>query len=156
MTSITIPVPPLRERTDELPLISQQLLEAHNRDQNRQVTGFAAEVLEAFRKYNWPGNVAELRSVIEEARAASKSSTIQASDLPYWFRAGIDAQAFGPSAAPQPRPLAPYLAEVETEQIRRALEQARNNKSLAAELLGLTRARLYRRMEALGIEDRAK
>lgn len=153
MTSITIRVPPLRQRTDELPLIAQQLLEAHNRDQNRQVSGFAPEVLDAFHKYNWPGNVAELRSVIEEARESSNSSTVQSPDLPYWFRAGVDAQALGPSVAPQPRPLAPYLAEVESEQIRWALEQARNNKSLAAELLGLTRARLYRRMEALGIED---
>jgi DNA-binding NtrC family response regulator len=155
LTLITIPVPPLRRRTDELPLIAQQLLEAQNRDQERQVTGLAADVLEAFRNYNWPGNIDELRSVIEEARAAAASSSIQARDLPYWFRAGVDAQTLGPSPAPQPRPLGPYLAEVEAEQIRWALGEAKHNKSQAAELLGLTRARLYRRMEALGIEERA-
>lgn len=153
LTSITIEIPPLRDRGEELPLLAQQLLEALNRDQERQVSGFAGDVLQAFREYNWPGNVDELRSVVEESRSASASATIQSRDLPYWFRAGVDAQALGPSLAPKPRPLAPYLAEVEAEQIRWALDQARNNKSLAADLLGLTRARLYRRMEALGIED---
>jgi PAS domain S-box-containing protein len=153
LTSITIDIPPLRERADELPLLAQQLLETLNRDQERQVSGFAADVLLAFREYRWPGNVDELRSVVEEARSAATSATIQSRDLPFWFRAGVDAQTLGPSLAPQPRPLAPYLAEVEAEQIRWALDQARNNKSLAADLLGLTRARLYRRMEALGIED---
>lgn len=153
LTLITIAVPPLRLRSDELPLIAQQLLEAQNRDQERQVTGLADDVLDAFRNYNWPGNIDELRSVIEEARSTAASATIQSRDLPYWFRAGVDAQTLGPAPGPQPRPLEPYLAEVEAEQIRWALGEAKNNKSLAAELLGLTRARLYRRMETLGIEE---
>lgn len=153
LTQLTIAVPPLRQRLDDLPLLAQQFLEAQNRDQERQFSGFAPDALSAIRHYNWPGNADELRSVVDEARAAATGTTLQSRDLPYWFRAGVDAQSLGPVSAPRPRPLEPCLAEFEAALIRQALAEAKNNKSHAAELLGLTRPRLYRRMQALGIDD---
>jgi len=153
LTPLSIELPPLRRRGEDLPLLAQHFLEAMNPGSDKQVTGLAEGVLEKFREYNWPGNLDELAAVLEEARTACRGSTIGLGDLPFRFRSGLDAQAVAPSATFSPEPLEEYLARIEAEQIRRALKQSRQNKSKAAELLGVTRARLYRRMEALGIDD---
>lgn len=154
LTPLTIDIPPLRSRPDDLPLLAQHLLESQNRGSEQQIGGFSDEVWEQFRRYNWPGNVEELAAVIAEARAVCTGPLIGTKDLPFRFRTGTDAQTVGPVRRRKPVPLEPFLAQVEREQIELALAESRQNKSKAAELLGLTRARLYRRMEALGIEDR--
>jgi DNA-binding NtrC family response regulator len=153
VTQLTIEVPPLRERREDLPLLAQQLAEQHNRGDERQVGGFTPDVLEQFARYNWPGNVAELAAVVAEARAASAGALITPQDLSFRFRTGMDAQAIGPPVEERPIDLEAALAEVEREHILRALQQAKNNKSQAAALLGLTRPKLYRRMEVLGMVE---
>jgi DNA-binding NtrC family response regulator len=153
VTELTIDVPSLHQRREDLPLLAQQLLEQQNRGGERQVGGFTPDVLEQFARYNWPGNVAELAAVVAEARAAGAGALITPQDLPFRFRTGIDAQAIGPAVEARPIDLEAALAEVEREHILRALQQAKNNKSQAAALLGLTRPKLYRRMEVLGLVD---
>lgn len=153
LSALHVELPPLRRRGDDLPLLAQSILEKCNRGSETQIGGFSDQVWHQFREYNWPGNLDELTAVIQEARAAGTGTQIQVQDLPFRFRAGLDGQAVGPSLAPRAMPLEPLLTKVETEQIQLALEQSRHNKSKAAQLLGITRARLYRRMQALGIED---
>jgi len=153
LTILTIPLPPLRRRQDDLQLLAQSLLEAGNQTEEKQVGGFAEDVWQQFREYNWPGNIDELSAVIREARAACTGPLIQQKDLPFRFRTGLDAQAVGPPVRPRIVPLEQLLARVEIEQIQYALEQSGGNKSQAAQLLGLTRPRLYRRMKTLGIAD---
>lgn len=154
LTPLRIELPPLRQREDDLLPLAQWLLERSNRGEARQIGGFADGVLEQFRRYNWPGNVAELAAVIGECRQSATGTLIAEGDLPFRFRSGRDAQSVGPPVRRKPVPLEPLLAQVEKEQIEVALEESRYNKSQAAKLLGLTRTRLYRRMESLGIEDR--
>lgn len=154
LTPIQIEIPPLRSRQEDLAPLAQSILEDLNRGDERQVGGFADDVWEQFRTYHWPGNVDELVSVVVESRGKSTDGMIRARDLPFRFRAGQDAQAVGPPVTTSVAPLEPLLVQVETDEIRRALEKARNNKTKAAELLGITRPRLYRRMQTLGIEDR--
>lgn len=154
VSALTIELPPLSARTDDLPPLAQHFLEARNRGAERQIGGIDEAVWKKLREYNWPGNLDELALVIAEAAEACSGATLTAADLPFRFRTGLDAQASGPARTPRPTPLEPYLQETEREQIRRALEQAKYNKSKASELLGISRPRLYRRMEALGIEDR--
>jgi DNA-binding NtrC family response regulator len=153
LTPLQIQMPALRQRSEDLSMLAQHFLENLNRSDDNQIGGFADDVWEQFQRYNWPGNLNELVTVIEEAREVCTSEMIRVKDLPYRFRTGLDAQSVGPTLAPKPVPLEPLLARIEKEHIERALQQSRQNKSKAAELLGLTRARLYRRMEALGIED---
>ena len=153
LTPLCIRLPPLRRRPEDLSLLAQHFLEGLNRGDEKQVGGFAEDVWKLFRQYNWPGNLDELSIVVEEARAACSGDVVRANDLPFRFRTGLDAQSVGPILAPKPAPLAPLLAKVEKDHIESVMGQCRQNKSKAAELLGLTRARLYRRMEALGIED---
>lgn len=154
ITAVSVEIPPLRERTDDLPLLAQSLLEELNRGDERQIGGFAENTWELLREYNWPGNIGELRTVIAEARTSCIDTLIRPEDLPFRFRTGLGAQAVAPQVVARAAPLEELLARVEREQIERALAETRQNKSKAAEILGLTRPKLYRRMEALGIEDR--
>ena len=153
VTPLCIAVPPLRQRMDDLRFLAQYLLEELNRGEARQFNGFADDVWEKFVEYNWPGNVGELLAVIREARAQCNEPLIRSKDLPFRFRTGLDAQSVGPAYRPPVAPLEPLLEQTEREQIERALKQSRHNKSRAAQLLGMTRPRLYRRMEILGIPD---
>lgn len=153
LTTLVIEVPPLRERLEDLELLAQYFLEELNRHAPQQVGGFKDDVWRQFHRYSWPGNVAELRAVITEARGACTATLIADEHLPFRFRAGVGSQAIGPTIRPRPEPLDPLLERVEREQIELALTECRQNKARAADLLGITRPRLYRRMELLGITD---
>lgn len=159
VSTLTITLPPLRERGDDLQLLAQHFLEEVNRDKvgskSKQVAGFDDAVWPSFLRYNWPGNLDELAAVIREAHATCPTTLIRLGDLPFRFRTALEAQELPPAASevwPE-TPLDPLLTKVETRLITLALERSKYNKSRAAELLGINRARLYRRMEQLGIED---
>lgn len=154
LTAIRIELPPLRNRGDDLGLLAQAFLEDLNRGEERQVGGFSDDVFRQFQEYNWPGNLDELAQVVSEARDACTGDLIQVRDLPFRFRTGLDAQSVGPAVEPLPKPLTEMLEQVEADHIRAVLEQTRYNKTKAAELLGIPRPRLYRRMQTLGIDDR--
>lgn len=153
LSALHIALPPLRNRPDDLEPLGQHFLEELNRGREEQVGEISEAVWEQFRTYQWPGNLAELQTVIAEARENCRGTVIEISHLPFRFRTGLDAQSVGPPVKPLAEPLADYLATVEAERIRDVLEQVRHNKTLAAKTLGMTRTRLYRRMESLGIED---
>jgi DNA-binding NtrC family response regulator len=153
LTSLVIEIPPLRERMDDLESVAQYFVEELNRDAESQVGGFADDVWRQFRRYNWPGNLTELRHVIAESRSQCSGPTIRPEHLPFRFRTGVTAQSMEPAQRPRIVPLDQLLEQVEREQIERAMVEARQNKARAAELLGITRPRLYRRMEQLGIFD---
>ena len=153
LTPLEISLPPLRLRREDVVPLAQHFLEALNRGEQRQVGGFADAVWQQFAEYNWPGNIDELAAVVSEARAACTEPLIRVEDLPFRFRTGLGAQSVGPAIQAKPMPLDPLLTQVETEQIQLALQRCRYNKSKAAKLLGITRQRLHRRMQTLGIED---
>lgn len=154
LTTLVIELPPLAERQDDLPVLAQHFLEEHNRRHPKQLTGFAADVWPVFSRYQWPGNLDELRRVIQEASAVAADVIVKLADLPFRFRTALQAQDTPPTSAARPLPLDDMLTRVETNAIQIALERSRYNKTKAAEMLGVNRARLYRRMEQLGIEDR--
>lgn len=151
ITTLQVQIPPLRERQEDLELLAQHFLENENRYQQKQVSGFAPGVLSLFHDYFWPANLDELLQIIQAAFQATPETTITRDSLPLRLMTGMDARSLGPAPPPLIRPLEQTLQEVETEQILQALEQAKQNRTEAARLLGLTRAKLYRRIEALGI-----
>ena len=153
LTSLTIFVPALRDRMEDMEPLAQFFLEELNRGDSRQINGFHEDVWQQFRRYHWPGNVNELRAVVTAARRECAGPLIEASHLPFGFRIGVNRQTIGPGTRRRSVPLDPLLLRVEREQIELALAEARHNKAKAAELLGITRPRLYRRMEILGIVD---
>lgn len=151
LTVQVMEVPRLADRPDDILPLAQYFLLEQNRGADRQLTGFDAEAVEALRRYRWPSNVAELKSVVETAGSGSAGPLVTAADFPLAFRSGQDAQRFGPASMPVVRPLETVLEDVEREQIQAALQASRQNLTKAAEMLGLSRPKLYRRLEALGL-----
>lgn len=151
LTTQTIHVPPLRERGDDLPLLAQFFLEETNRQTGKQVGGFDEQIWPPFTQYRWPGNLDELAAVVREAHDKSVEPLIRLSDLPFRFRTALDAQSL-PPVEEEPLPLDSLLTELETRLITQALARTKNNKSKAAELLGIHRARLINRIKQLGLD----
>jgi len=153
ISPLSIEVPPLRERDADLPILAQGFLEDVNRQEEKQLAGFDGGVWPLFARYRWPGNLDELLAVVREAHARAADALIRVHDLPFRFRTALDSQESAPPPAPPPLPLDEMLTKVETRLIRLALERCRNNKSKAAEMLGIHRARLIRRVEQLRLGD---
>jgi DNA-binding NtrC family response regulator len=154
LSPLTIELPPLRERPDDLPLLAQHFLEDINRHGEKQVTGFAEETLRLLAEYRWPGNLDELGGIVREAHAAVMGSNVEPGDLPFRFRTRLAAQNSPPPVKPvRLPPLDTLLEQFERNILQDALEQAGFNKTRAAEHLGINRPRLYRRMQQLGIVD---
>ncbi|QDV53914.1 sigma 54-interacting transcriptional regulator [Gimesia fumaroli] len=151
ITTMEIEIPPLRERREDLELLAQHFLENENRYQQKQVSGFAPGVLSLFLDYFWPANLDELSRIIQAAFRATSETLITRESLPLRFNTGMDARSLGPALSPTMQTLEEKLRQVEEEQINHALALSKNNRTEAAKLLGLTRAKLYRRMDALDI-----
>jgi DNA-binding NtrC family response regulator len=155
LTALVVRLRPLRERREELPILAQHMLERANQRGGAQKDGFSPEALAVLSGYDWPGNLHELARVIDHARGAHRSdqTCVDVHDLPASIRGNLGG-AYIPPPAPIPiKPLDELLTEVEQRAIERALAQARGKKSRAADLLGISRPRLYRRIKELNVPD---
>ncbi len=151
LSTMTIELPPLVRRREDLPLLAQLFLEEANAREAKQVGGFTPEALDKLDGYPWPGNVDELVQVVAESHHRAEGPEIGVSDLPQRLHLAAEAAAH-PQRPPQTIILDEFLARVERELIERAMRQAKGNKARAARLLGMTRPRLYRRLVQLGLE----
>jgi transcriptional regulator with PAS, ATPase and Fis domain len=150
VSTITIQLPRLVDRLDDLPILAQFFLEAANRGSSKQIGSMRPEALDLLALYGWPRELDELSEVITAAHREAATHTIGPADLP----AVVHHAAKAAALLRRPREqivLNDLLTTIEKEAIVRALAQSGGNKSEAAELLGLTRPRLYRRMEQLGL-----
>lgn len=153
LTRCVIETTPLRRRLEELPMLAQHLLERANAVGRHRRAGLSDESIEILKAYDWPGNLAELKRVIDDAHAGASGSVIEPKDLPAAIQGHLAGAYLPPPIPFLSEPLDDHLATIERGLIERALKTARGNKSKAAELLGLTRPRLYRRMSELGLAD---
>jgi PAS domain S-box-containing protein len=155
MTVLVLRLQPLRERRDELPSLAQHFLERINQRGGAQRSGFAPRAIEALTSYDWPGNLPELARVIEHAhtRASAADHLIAAEDLPATIRGNLGGAYNPPAPSSTIKPLDELLTEIERRVIETALRQSRSNKSRAAEILGISRPRLYRRIKELNLPD---
>ncbi len=142
---IEIMVPPLRERLDDIPLLVEHFIEQMRHHAGRRLTGIAPAGLELLTRHSWPGNVRELRNVIERAIVLGGSSTIEPSDLNLSPLAADpkDAPAAASSSEFQPVP----LAELEQAHVMAMLHHTEGNKTRAAQLLGIERSTLDRKLK---------
>jgi DNA-binding NtrC family response regulator len=152
-TALVIRLRPLRDRADEITLLAQHFLERTNFRHERRVIGFDASAIDVLCAYDWPGNLRELARVIEAAHERATGDLIRGNDLPAGIRGNLGA-AYTPPPLPSPvTPLDSLLTQLERRLIEQALGRARQNKSRAAELLDISRPRLYRRIKELNIPD---
>jgi DNA-binding NtrC family response regulator len=139
LNTVEIRLPPLRERTDDIPALAVHFLGRHAARYGKHVQGFAPDALDALLRHPWPGNVRELDHAVERAVLLAEGSEVRPGDL------GLAAEA----ADAVTRLERMTLADAEQYLIRRALERADGNVSEAAAILGLSRSALYRRLEKL-------
>jgi DNA-binding NtrC family response regulator len=147
---ITIDLPPLANRLEDLPVLAQYFLEACNHGSGKQVGSFQSDALDLLALYNWPGQLDQLREAVTAAHRAAGSHEISAIDLPTIVHHASGA-AKRIRREPERIVLDELLATIEKEAIVRALARTDGNKSEAAVLLGMTRPRLYRRLVQLGL-----
>jgi len=139
-----VQLPPLRDRRSDLPLLVRTLLRELRARTGVDVASVGDDALGRMLDYEWPGNVRELRNALEAALVRAQGDVLRAEHLPPEIRtAGASSSADGTEKS---------SADDEAERIRAALEQTGDNRSEAAELLGISRATLYRRLDEYGIE----
>jgi transcriptional regulator with GAF, ATPase, and Fis domain len=152
-----IRLPPLRERPEDIPPMLEAFVEEIGRQVGRPAAGVSRDARDKLLAYPWPGNVRELRNAVERAVILAEGGLITSEHLPMTIghpgRPGSAANA-QPSSNGNGGAFPPGgidLEEVERDYVRKALEQAGNNRSRAARLLGLTRSQLYSRLEKYGL-----
>jgi two-component system nitrogen regulation response regulator NtrX len=142
-------VPPLRERKRDIPPLAREFLAEFGRQYGRPRMDIGEDALEALERYHWPGNVRELKNVIERVLILNpRALRVERKHLPSLARKTAARAAEEFSTLQQARDA------YEREYIQKKIEEARGNISRAAELLGLERSHLYRKMKALGIAVR--
>lgn len=151
---ISIRVPPLRERREDIPLLVDHYLKRYSRQYEKTIEGLQPEVLDALTNYSWPGNVRELKNSLARAVILSKGPRLALEDFPE--KVLNDAQKAPPSSNAgeligQFPEQGVKIKDMETELIRKTLLKCEGNKSLAAKLLGISRKALYEKMERYGI-----
>jgi len=134
---INIPVPPLRERGNDILLLVNHFIERHSEDAHRDPPQFADPALEALMNYPWPGNVRELENLIQRLVVMNPGPRINVADLPPLMRFSAGGGAG----------LHRTLAEVEAEHIRAVLTSVDDNKTRAAEILGIDRKTLREKLK---------
>jgi DNA-binding NtrC family response regulator len=139
INTIEIHIPPLRDRGNDILLLADYFLTRFNRKYNKQLKGISKEAKSKLQSYLWPGNVRELEHTMERAVILAEKTML-----------GIENFIFTPPADKKFREEF-NLSKLEQEAIERAFRQAEGNITLAAELLGITRYALYRKMEKLRI-----
>ena len=141
---IHIHVPALRERKDDIPLLISKFLEEFSAENGKTIKGISPQAKSAIYNYNWPGNIRELRNCIESAVVLCGSDEIQLEDLPPAVsKAGTEKAIIVPANL--------TLDEAEKIIILQTLAANKNNKSKTAELLGIGRKTLHRKLEEYGI-----
>ena len=154
-----IHLPPLRERKEDITSIAQTLIGDLNRKHECRIAEMSPAVVEALERHNWPGNVRELRNVLERAVILAGEGVIEIKHLPAFLQGRAAAPLAGlPAAAPAERddaggvcfPIGATVAEAEKGLILRTLEHTRNNKTRAAEILGISLKTLHNKLKEYG------
>ncbi|NLY40811.1 MAG: sigma-54-dependent Fis family transcriptional regulator [Desulfovibrionales bacterium] len=137
---LEIYIPPLHSRGDDIMALAMHFLQKFATEMNRPVPSFSDEALVALTQYAWPGNVRELENLVQRLVVISDEPVIEVRDLPEVMRFSIGRDRFGEKT----------LAEVEAEHIRYILARTGDNKSRAAEILGIDRKTLREKIKRLG------
>lgn len=145
-----ITMPPLRKRDGDLPLLIEEFIRRFNRSLNKKIKTVSRECLHVLESYNWPGNVRELKNVVQRAMLVCEGSEIQLEHLPPRFQSHENS---GGSALPKVTfKIGTPLDEVERQMILHALAAAENNRTRAAELLGISRRAIYNKLKKHNLE----
>jgi transcriptional regulator with PAS, ATPase and Fis domain len=142
---VNIHVPPLRERKEDIPLLVHAFLEEFSRENNKEIEAIDKSAMQALHNYTWPGNIRELRNCIESAVVMSRDNTITLDDLPPSVAAGDDTDYVKIQVGTP-------LEDAEKAVIRATLNRENGNKTRTADVLGIGRKTLHRKINEYGLE----
>lgn len=141
----TINLPPLRDHKEDIPLLINHFINKYNKLFNTKIEGVTEEVLNVFYNYDWPGNIRELENILERSVQVANSKVIEIRDLPMYLRMKADNENIYKSNIS-------LLDFQEKKILEENLEKNKGNIKLTAEILGLSRATLYRKISMLNID----
>ena len=143
LNEFSIKVPPLKDRKEDLMLFANYFLDSANEELEKDISGFSEKTITAFRNYNWPGNLRELKNVVKRAVLLSEGDYISSSCLP--------SEVVAAKEKPEEQDYSLFKNKNEQEMILDALEKTHGNKSKAAKLLSIDRKTLYNKLKQYGI-----
>ena len=145
-------LPPLRQRDGDLPMLTEALIGMLNLKHECRVTDVSADVMEQFKRYPWPGNVRELRNVLERAVIVAGEGTITHNHLPHDFGVSVGNRPMQPINEPDTvrLPVGTTVSEAEKALIQITLQHTKNNKTRAAEILGISLKTLFNKLKEYG------
>ncbi|MEI9962049.1 MAG: sigma-54 dependent transcriptional regulator, partial [Limisphaerales bacterium] len=145
---VEINLPPLRERTGDIPLLAQRFLREFAKENGKSVNDFTADALQLLMNHGWPGNVRELHTAIEHAVVLCRGEKITARDLPPSVKG--DSARIGETQLSQGKALT--VKEAEKQLIIRALKETEGNRTLAASKIGMSRRTFHRKLHTYHLE----
>ncbi len=149
---VTINVPPLRERGDDVALLLNHYLEKFAEENGRSINGFSKEAIKLLTAYSWPGNVRELRNCVERMVVMSRGTTLTIGDVPVEVRSAI-AEDYEPGSQSKNTTNDLNIDHQEKNLIIKALRDCGGNRTHAAEKLGISRRTLHRKLKAYDLGD---
>ena len=162
LEGISIEMPPLRDRREDIPELTRRFIAAAARENGRGVSGITPQAQQMLDAYSWPGNIRELKHCVERMVVLAHGDLLDVGDIPENIRAGRVVKALmAPAPVPENDPVVPSLmpspgvvpklGESERELILRALKLCGGNRTRAAAELGISRRTLHRRLHAYGM-----
>jgi two-component system response regulator AtoC len=153
---LSIPVPSLRERTDDIPDLVKHFLIKSNKKTGRNIVAVSDETMALLSAYSWPGNIRELENTMERAVALTNTNILYPEDFPSEIQkvepsVASSVQNPGAEKAPEPSNSGHSLEDLERQHIIKTLNETNFNKSKTAEILGIDRVTLYRKAHRYGI-----
>lgn len=142
LSVVNLELPPLRDRREEIPVLIRRFIAEFARDNQREVEGIDAAALDRLVRYDWPGNIRELRNCIECMVVLAKGRELSVADIPENIR---EARPEVPEEKAKELPVGTFEA-TERELIEKALAECNGNRTAAAKLLGISRRTLHRRL----------
>jgi len=149
---IKLVLPPLRDRQSDISLLADHLLKQFTSVYKSGPTRITSGALEQLKRHTWPGNVRELRNVIERAVSIASGKVIYSKDLPEYLQKKIETDSFNQESDSFTPKLKDIVAKAESDAILEAIHKCDGNKSEAAQLLGIHRTALYKKMNKHGLE----
>ena len=143
---VSLHVPPLRERPEDIPLLIESFLAVYRERFNRPHLDVSPEARAQLQKYSWPGNVRELRNCLERAAAISLHDTIEPEQIPFLHAERVEPMTATTAAVTAPHTPPMTLDELEREHILRVLDASDGNRERAAAILGISSRTLYRKL----------
>jgi len=148
---ITINIPPLRERKDDIPPLINHFLKTYQEKYNKEIDGISEDIFDVLSNYDWPGNIDELKNVIQKAVVLTQDKIISKNDLPENIikkERTEDKVVFIPIGMP--------LDEIEKKMIKEVLKRTKGDREVTAKLLGVTTRTIYRKMNIMEDEDNSR